>query len=410
MHRAWKPASAALALLLTAAAAGCGSGGGSSTASGSSSGGTITIGFNDSLTGSDAPSGTANLMLAKAAIAYVNAQGGIDGKKLKLVPLDSGQIGSGAAGTNATELAQDHAAAMLGPNVSNDCDEAQPIVTENKIPAFCGYLDRASLVPVQPYIFQADVTELAFAAPMIDLVKKATGNAHPTIAVVTNFTQGATQWAQKLQAIAPALGAKVVYTGTESQTATDLTPLGAGVIASHPDAVLAEIFQPFVVPTIRQLTGAGLKVPFIAMNGVMTYSEMQSANQPNVYEIGGGNFIIPGAAGNSAQLKQLVTDLAAAGGTTPATIDGASGTDPLVSFLDLFQAMKDCHACTGQALISQLEKTTYSFPGLAQGFSYSSSVHMGFKTFTAYQWDPSTHTAAQIPGTIPAGTINLTSP
>jgi branched-chain amino acid transport system substrate-binding protein len=409
MHRAWKPASAALALLLTAAAAGCGSSGGGSSASGSS-GGTINIGFNDSLTGGDAPSGTANLMLAKAAIAYVNAQGGIDGKKLKLTALDSGQVGSGAAGTNATQLAQDHVAAMLGPNVSNDCDEAQPIVTENKIPAFCGYLDHASLVPVQPYIFQADVTELAFAAPMINLVKKITGNAHPTIAVVTNFTQGATQWAAKLQAIAPALGAKVVYTGTESQTATDLTPLGAGVIAAKPDAVLAEIFQPFVVPMIRQLTGAGLKVPFVAMNGVMTYSEMQSADQPNVYEIGGGNFIIPGAAGNSAQLKQLITALAGAGGTTPATIDGASGTDPLVSFLDLFQAMKACNACTGQALISQLEKTTFSFPGLAQGFAYSSSVHMGFKTFTAYQWDPSGNTVKQIPGTIPAGTISLTSP
>jgi len=409
MHRPWKPATVALALLLSGAAAGCSSAGGS-TASGGGSGGTITIGFNDSLTGGDAPSGTANLTLAKAAIGYINAHGGIDGKHLKLTSLDSGQVGSGAAGTNATQLAQSQVAAMLGPNVSNDCDEAQPIVTENKIPTFCGYLDHASLVPVQPYIFQADVTELAFAAPMINLVKKATGKAHPRIAVLTNFTQGATQWAQKLKSIAPQLGAKVVYVGTESQTATDLTPLGAGVIASHPDAVLAEIFQPFVVPMIRQLTGAGLNVPFIAMNGVMTYSEMQSANKAQVYEIGGGNFIIPGAAGNSPQLKQLIAALAEAGAKTPATINGASGTDPLVSFLDLFQAMRDCHGCTGQDLAKQLEKTTYSFPGLAQDFSYSPNLHMGFKTFTAYRWDPATHTVALVPGTIPAGSLSLTSP
>src|ERR1700749_1458966 len=71
------------------------SSGSSGSGNGSGSKSSITVGLNDSLTGANISSGTSDLQLARAAVAYANATGGIDGHNLVLRVLNSGDVGSG---------------------------------------------------------------------------------------------------------------------------------------------------------------------------------------------------------------------------------------------------------------------------------------------------------------------------
>jgi len=392
-------------LLLGAAACGGGSSGSSADPAAP-----ISVGFNDSLTGTGAAEGQADLLTAKAAIGDVNSQGGVDGHQLKLIVLDSGQVGSGQAGSNATQLAQDKVAAIIGPTISNDCDSAIPIITQDKIPDLCAFVDYNTLVPPRTYLYQAAKTEVTYAKPVIDFIKSITGKQHPRIAVIGAATQGALQMVAKMKTIAAELGASIVYSGVESLTATDLSPLGAGAIAGRPDAVVEEIFPQFVVPLDKQLRG-GLpaSVPIIGQYGVNTYQALQTLKDPRVYSLGGAQMIIPGASGNSAEVNALAAQFAKAGGGTAADINGAAGTEQLAADLDLFAAMKACHACTGAALAAQLQQTSLTVPGLVNDFHYSAAAHLGINTYYFYSWDAAKNQAT-VDSSQPIGSLSLTSP
>jgi hypothetical protein len=166
------------------------------------------------------------------------------------------------------------------------------------------------------------------------------------------------------------LGAKIVYTGSETATATDLTSLGASVIAAHPDGVAIEIFPNFVVPVVKQIrAGLGANVPIIGQYGVVTYQEMQTLADPNLYAIGPSQMVIPGASGNSVEINALVTQLAKVG----------------------------------------VQKTSISVPGLVSEFGYTAKTHLGFKKYYFYAWDKATNGPA-LKGTQVVGSLSLTSP
>jgi branched-chain amino acid transport system substrate-binding protein len=111
------PAVIGLALLTAVGCASSGSGGGSSTALGASQGvsaTTITIGFSGPLGGPYALAGQQEESGIQTAINQVNAAGGIQGRKLKLVALDD-EFSPPREVTNFRQLAtQDHVYAIVG--------------------------------------------------------------------------------------------------------------------------------------------------------------------------------------------------------------------------------------------------------------------------------------------------------
>jgi branched-chain amino acid transport system substrate-binding protein len=101
----------------TVALAACGgsSGSGASGSSGSS-GGTITVGLIAPFSGGYADEGKENQAGAQLAISQINAQGGINGAKLKMVTVDGGTTGGSQALSAAAQLAGDKPAfAIDGP-------------------------------------------------------------------------------------------------------------------------------------------------------------------------------------------------------------------------------------------------------------------------------------------------------
>jgi ABC-type branched-subunit amino acid transport system substrate-binding protein len=390
-------------------AAACSSSGSDSASAGSKS--PITVGFNDSLTGANVSSGTSDLQLAKATVTYANNEGGVDGHKLVLKQFDSGDIGSGKAGTNALELSQSHAAFVMGPTVSNDCDEVVPIATSTKTPTFCSFVDYNTLVPVKQYVFAGAIIERAQAKPIINFMKQKTGNAHPRIAVLDSFTDGSVDYGTKVKNIAGQMGAKAVYVGTMSQQAVSVSSYASDIIAAHPDALSVDIFQNFVAPLVHQLRSAGLNIPIIGLMGDVTYAAQAALKDPNVYSLSGANWLLPGDSSNTPQANQLIKDLSSAGASTAADINGAAGPTVLVPYLGAVKALRACgYPCPSSELTKKLQSTTVSIPGVVSNFGYTPQLHLGYKTVQFWAWDKAKSSSAQVATNYALGTTSLTSP
>ncbi len=123
------------AVVTVIALAACGSG---QSADGSSSGGgsgkTITIGVIAPFSGSYQDDGKENLQGAEVAVNQINAQGGINGAKLKIVSVDATTTGGSAASAAAAQLVADKPAFVVSGPVSAPALPGAQVFERARIP------------------------------------------------------------------------------------------------------------------------------------------------------------------------------------------------------------------------------------------------------------------------------------
>src|ERR1700761_5999100 len=123
------------AVVVATAVAACGSGGSSSSgASSAGSGKTVTIGVIAPFTGSYEDDGKENLQGVETAVQQINAQGGINGAKLKIVSVDATTTGGSAASAAAAQLVSDNPAFVISGPVSAPALPGAPVFERAKIP------------------------------------------------------------------------------------------------------------------------------------------------------------------------------------------------------------------------------------------------------------------------------------
>lgn len=99
--------------------------------------GDITVGTSLPLSGPNSAVGQEALTVMKAAFAQLNAQGGIDGRKLALEALDDG-FNPQKAAENARAIAAGKAVAMFNCWGTASCSAVMPVITEAKLPLVAG--------------------------------------------------------------------------------------------------------------------------------------------------------------------------------------------------------------------------------------------------------------------------------
>lgn len=126
---------AAAAMMMSMAACSGGSMDDSSNSAGAASGNTITLGSITTNSGTAAAYGEAELKGFKLAISEINANGGLNGKKIKLESMDD--KGDATEASNAfNKLAGDNSVlAVLGPTISSTTAAVAPLADQSKLPA-----------------------------------------------------------------------------------------------------------------------------------------------------------------------------------------------------------------------------------------------------------------------------------
>lgn len=269
-----------LTLCGTLALAGCSKSGDTDGAAGSD---TIKIGEYACLTGQTESFGTASHQGAQMAIDDANTQGGILGKKIKLITEDD-QSKPGEAATAVRKLiSRDHVAALIGEMVSSRSLEAGPIAQQNKIPMVSSSTN-PNVTKIGNYIFRICFVD-SFQGTV--MAKFALNSLKKTrVAVLTDVRQDySVGLAQFFKEYFTENGGTVVAEQSYSSGDQDFKAQLTSIKAANPEAIFVPGYYNEVGLIALQARELEITVPLMGGDGW---------DSPTLTQIGGaameGNF------------------------------------------------------------------------------------------------------------------------
>ena len=247
---------------------------------GSSTGGTgsktFTIGVSSAQTGYCAPFDVPALKGAQVAVEEINAAGGIDGKyKVELVTKDSKS--DPAAGVIATrELIDQGAQAMI---LACDADLAIAtggVLRENGVVGLSSSGSPATAASAPGYLFTVYSPSNAVAA---SAAQYALDEGYKNVWVIrsddTDFTA---TLANYFADVFEARGGTVVANENVKMDQQDFSTLANAIknSSTQPDVIFTSIYEPAIVPLMKQIRAAGVKTPVIGGGAIDSDTVVES--------------------------------------------------------------------------------------------------------------------------------------
>jgi branched-chain amino acid transport system substrate-binding protein len=394
--------------VLTAVLAGCSSGGSSSAAGGAaasgpgssgpaasgaaSASGDYVIGVDDVLSGPLASYGQSFLTNARAAVSYVNANGGVGGHQVKLVSSDSAATGQNASSAAQQLISSQNVSAIVGFTLSDDCSAVSTLATAHQVPIVCTSVPPSLLSPVQKYTFAGGDVEIEEVPGTLDFVKNylklAPGS---TFAILGANPLGTQLWAKQLTTAMEAAGYKSVGQELIPVTSVNGSTQIAQVVASKPDIVFAEPVASMYLPLDQALRASGSKAPIVSAHNGVGYQGIASIQDPLLYAITPSEYVTD-TASTQAGAAMYLSGMKSVGQTTPSQLNGIIGVPGFLTVYGITQALKSCgYPCSGDKLASGLESLKLTLPGLASGtFGWTPALHTPYTKELVYAWDQST--------------------
>jgi branched-chain amino acid transport system substrate-binding protein len=314
-HRARYLAIGTSALLATALIAACGSSG-----SGSSSSKTILIGASLSLTGSFSADGQAFEKGYELWVKDVNAQGGILGRKVKLMVLNDASSQTQTVTNDTTLINADHVDLLFGPFSSLLTLSAAPVAHRFGKALIEGAGGSPAVFATKlPNVFDVSLPVAESMLPLINYLKALPASQRPKTAAFPTvndpFTLFQLQWAQQSLAAA---GIKSVYYKVFPAEPTQYKGIADQVAATKADVVVLGSVD---VPTVAAFTQAFVQQHYNPKVLIATSGPDQG--QAYVTAVGGvGNtegVMVPnawyGGSPNAASKKMVAEYIAKYGGT-----------------------------------------------------------------------------------------------
>ena len=320
---------AAFALVLAASA--CKKKGGESGtgSSGQAGGAEIVIGHYGSMTGSTAHFGQDTDKAARLAAEQINAAGGVLGKKLKIVTLDTRGDGAEAANAVSRLIDVEKSTAILGEVASSLSLQGGPIAQRRKIPMVSPSSTNPKVTQIGDYVFRVCFIDpfqgkvmAVFARNNLKLDKVAILKD-----VKNDYSIGL---ADAFQKAFVAAGGTIAAEQSYAQGDTDFSAQLTAIKSSGAQAIWVPGYYAEVGAIARTAARLGLKVPLLGGDGW---------DAPELFTIGGdalngsyfSNHFAPDQASPLAQ--KFVADFKAKYGQEPTGL-GALGYDGIVVIAD----------------------------------------------------------------------------
>jgi branched-chain amino acid transport system substrate-binding protein len=260
-HRLLAAGLAAVPLLTLAA---CGNGGG--TAGGSSggpsgpgsSGGTYNIALISDLSGAFSSVSAPGAAGVEVAVDNINANGGINGKKLSLSVTDSQSSASLALSASQKAIAGNPLALFM---LSGSADAAAigSLAQSARVPLLSPALSDTSLYPPQPYLYQPSLTAQQDAQAMYEFVKQREGSLSGKVIDVAAISSPYVQLIIKdVSKLLTAQGARIAGTQQYDLPLASFATQANAIARDKPDVVLTLGSTDDTVVVSKALTQAGV--------------------------------------------------------------------------------------------------------------------------------------------------------
>jgi branched-chain amino acid transport system substrate-binding protein len=261
---------------------------GNATATGGTGGGNaasttgdILVGEYGSLTGAQATFGTSTHQGIILAVDEINAAGGVNGRKIKVVTEDDQSKQEEAANAVSKLISQNGVVAVLGEVASSCSIAAAPICQGSKVPMITPSSTNEAVTKKGDFIFRVCFTDdyqgenqAKFANQWLEENKKPKNVAILTD-VKSDYSQGLTKvFTKKLQE----LGGKVVITQSYANADSDFRSQLTAIKATNPSLLFVPGYYTDIGQIAIQRADLGLNVPMLGGDGW---------ESPKLIEIGG---------------------------------------------------------------------------------------------------------------------------
>lgn len=333
----------------------------------------IKVGMAVGLTGAYAPGDVPYSHGVQLAVDELNAKGGIDGRKVELIILDTQSAASNAVTVANQLINQNGVVAMINGVASAQTAAVAPVAARAQVPVLA-----PSLLPEDPeWVFStlapqdkgAVAAEVGFTTTVVK-PKKA--------AVMYNSTPFGQAFAESTVKQLEAAGITVTESIGIDLTATDLSSQLVKVRDSGAEVIVGFLGGPNQIVLAKNASSLGLTIPIILSTDTMKTYQTAAGLYPKTYFI-----LAPVERYDSlkdAQMRQAAGDfIAKFTKAYPADADqqvgqAAQGFD---EFQMLVKALGPCGKNTGEALRAALETT--SLVGVSGKYQYSKDDHTGLK-------------------------------
>jgi len=232
----------------------------------------IIIGNLEDLSGPTSVWGNAVTRGAELAAEKINAQGGINGAKIKMITLDTkGDVQEAIKAFNRL-VDQDKAVAVIGPPISNIGIGLAPIADTKKVAFVGSFADPRATVgedgKVHPSMFLIQPSTVQYGEIMASYAVEKLGLKK--IAILYDQSNAyAVSLVGPFKAYAEAAGAKIVDEEVYGKTDRDYRTQLSKIKSSGADCVFAPNYIQGLVITAKQAKQLGLAMPFV---GALDYA------------------------------------------------------------------------------------------------------------------------------------------
>ena len=239
--------------------------------------GDILIGEYGSLTGSQATFGTSTHNGILMAADEVNAAGGINGRKVKILTEDDQSKSEEAATTVSKLISQNSVVAVLGEVASSASIAAGPICQANKVPMITPSSTNPEVTKKGDYIFRMCFTDDYVGHSMADYVTKQLGIK--TAALLTDVKQDYSVYLGKyFEERFTADGGKIIARASYSNGDSDFRAQLTSIKPSNPQIIFVPGYYTDVGQIAQQARDLGISAPLVGGDGW---------ESPKLIEIGG---------------------------------------------------------------------------------------------------------------------------
>ncbi|MBL8029542.1 MAG: ABC transporter substrate-binding protein [Fibrobacteres bacterium] len=224
----------------------------------------IKIGAIFAITGPASFLGAPEAKTAEMLVEQINAAGGINGAKLKLIVKDSKGAPEQAVSFAKQLIEEEKVFAIIGPSttgetmqIKNICEQAQTIL----ISCAAG---EVIVNPVGKYVFKTPQKDSQAATRLYELMKQMNITKIGVLSSNTGFGKAGKEQLEKL---APEFGVEIVANEVYDKAATDLSGELTKLKAANVQAVVNWSIEPAQAIVAKNIKQIGLAVPLFQSHG-----------------------------------------------------------------------------------------------------------------------------------------------
>lgn len=343
--------------------------------SGSYAADTLKIGGLLETSGSVASLGQPGLEGAQLAVEQVNKSGGINGKKLELVNINSESDNTQTVSAVKRLIGQDDILALVGPMNTGSSFAIIDMVQRGKIAMISNGGSRGIVLPVEKkqWIFLAPLTDTLVQKVMLaDMKNKGIKN----IALLNSDSAFGTSGKEQLEKQAKDYGVNIAVQQTFGNNDKDMTPQLTNIRAKDVQAIVVWSTGPAQAVAVRNIRQLGLQAPVYLSHAANDYNFLRLAGEASngVFIPSSKMYVTDSLPQDDAQkevIKKFIADYTKEYNRPPATFAG-NGYDAAMLVANAIKK-----AGPNRKAIRDAIEATQNYVGVTGVYSYSATDHFG---------------------------------